>query len=386
MVGERRNLEKLLRSAHDLQRRQKTLAIVRSSIGGDVSNMVLPQEKTVWQKLLEFFEHVWVISALSVIGALVGFFYTPVFIVCGVGILLAFRRVGVVHGKKAIVQVPSYMALFLITTGGLYEANQAVKKNLPHNPTVAEIVDALKKSSVPTPPPVNTPSGGNPSLRIRGSRLATDSLRFMADQTKTTSNDQEILELFRAKFGPRYLDITEELANQGLQDSVLNLVGNKSPLYTRDVQGAIRDYVNRLNDLLVLVPPDGLYRDLSNEDLGEQIIFESEKLNAMAEQTLHDIEHPNPPGMSRDIYRMQLRSDFEQCCQVAVRGMRGVAIQRLVRIRGPVVLENQEMTKFYALMKINPTNSYEAVSDFVPHFRKLGQLTKELSARPHPVP
>ncbi|HXM94199.1 MAG TPA: hypothetical protein VOA64_08100 [Candidatus Dormibacteraeota bacterium] len=155
MGAQRRNLEKLLRSAYDLQRRQQTIVIARSFTSMEVNNT--SQDKTVWQKLLDFFEHAWVLTSLATIGTLVGFFYTPVLVACGSAILLAFHRVGVVRRQKIAVQIAAYLILFLVTTFGLYGADQAVKKNWPHIPSVPEIVDGVRKLMASTPAPTPTP-------------------------------------------------------------------------------------------------------------------------------------------------------------------------------------------------------------------------------------
>jgi hypothetical protein len=94
------------------------------------NNTVPPESKTTWQKLLDFFEHSWVIAAVVTVGTLVGFFYTPVLAVCGFAILLAFHRVGVVRGKRPWVQIVAYLGLFMVTTIALYGADRAVKDHL----------------------------------------------------------------------------------------------------------------------------------------------------------------------------------------------------------------------------------------------------------------
>jgi len=128
--------------------------------------MPLPEGKTPWPKLLEFLEHGWVISAVGTVGTLVGFFYTPILAICGVAILLAFHRVGVVRGQKMRAQIAAYAALFLITTFGLYGADVAIKKNLPHIPTVSEMATAIV-SRLPQAPPSQTSQQSAPSTRVR---------------------------------------------------------------------------------------------------------------------------------------------------------------------------------------------------------------------------
>src|SRR5712692_1044585 len=104
---------------------------------------VPPEAKTTGQKLLDFFEHGWVIAVVGTVGTLVQFFYTPVLVVCGFVILIAFHRVGVVRGKKAWVQTPAYLIVFMITTLALYGVDRAVKNHLTHIPSAREIASAL---------------------------------------------------------------------------------------------------------------------------------------------------------------------------------------------------------------------------------------------------
>lgn len=105
--------------------------------------MPIKSEKAIGENLRDFLEHGWVIAALSTVGTLVGFLYTPVLILCGIAILLAFHRVGVVRGKSWVIQTVAYGVLFAATTSLLYGASAAIKSNLPHVPTASEIADAV---------------------------------------------------------------------------------------------------------------------------------------------------------------------------------------------------------------------------------------------------
>lgn len=108
-----------------------------------ITHLAIPPDETVGQKLLDFFEHGWVITVFGIVGTLVGFFYTPVLTVCGIAIVLAFQRVGVVKGQKLGVQCLAYLCLFTLTFFALYWADRAVRDNLPHIPTVQEIGDYI---------------------------------------------------------------------------------------------------------------------------------------------------------------------------------------------------------------------------------------------------
>jgi hypothetical protein len=156
--GKRHNLERLLRSASE---RQEILRIQNL----EPANVPLLAGKTTWERLLEFSEHGWVMWAVGTVGTLLGFFYTPVLAVCGVAIVLAFHRVGVVRGQRKRIQIPAYAALFLITTLALYEADVAIKKNLPHVPTVSEIAKAIV-SLLPQAPPSPTALHSAPPTQV----------------------------------------------------------------------------------------------------------------------------------------------------------------------------------------------------------------------------
>jgi hypothetical protein len=115
--------------------------------------VVVKSEKTIPEKLLDFFEHTWVIAALCTIGTLVGFLYTPILAICGIAILLAFHRVGVVRGKSWAAQIAAYGILFAATSSLLYAASAVIKRNLPHVPTATEVANAVVSALSHQEPP-----------------------------------------------------------------------------------------------------------------------------------------------------------------------------------------------------------------------------------------
>src|SRR2546425_2990810 len=80
---------------------------VREEVSRRVIGEALPApqiqkpEKNIWQRLLDFIEHGYLLTTLGLLGGLVGLFvYTPVLLVCVLSLLLAFHRARVVAGKK----------------------------------------------------------------------------------------------------------------------------------------------------------------------------------------------------------------------------------------------------------------------------------------------
>lgn len=140
--------------------------------------MLAKSGKTMWQKLFDFFEHGWVIAVLGTIGTLVGFLYGPILVVCGIAVLLAFHRVGVVRGHRAAVQIAAYSLLFIITFSLLYGASRIIKKNIPHIPTVTEItngvVSALQQKQQPAPSGTKETVGTKDAVNVEVHRGTKD--------------------------------------------------------------------------------------------------------------------------------------------------------------------------------------------------------------------
>src|SRR5271157_5277445 len=87
---------------------------------------------TARQQLLLFFEQPLFLASIGIVGGLVGlFFYTPVLVIFGACVLLAFHRAGVVSGKPQTAQICVYAILLLITTASLYGIRSVIKKHAP---------------------------------------------------------------------------------------------------------------------------------------------------------------------------------------------------------------------------------------------------------------
>jgi hypothetical protein len=83
-------------------------------------------------RLFLFFEHPLFWGPIGIVGGLVGlFFYTPILFVCGLCILLAFLRAGVVSGLDWRKQLIAYIIVTLVAAGGLYGLQVLIKKHVP---------------------------------------------------------------------------------------------------------------------------------------------------------------------------------------------------------------------------------------------------------------
>lgn len=88
-----------------------------------------PMPKNAWERLFDFAEQPLVLGAFGVLGGIVGaLVYWPVFIVCGICVLLGFHRARVVDGRSWAVQIPSYALIFTIVVVAGWYINLAVLK------------------------------------------------------------------------------------------------------------------------------------------------------------------------------------------------------------------------------------------------------------------
>jgi hypothetical protein len=102
-------------------------------------------QRSIWGKLLLFFEHPWITSALFTVGGLVGtLYFTPLLVLSVAGILLAFHRVGVVKGQRLGLQIVAYSVLVTVTFLGFYWVGHIIKVSF-HIPTAQEIAVELGK-------------------------------------------------------------------------------------------------------------------------------------------------------------------------------------------------------------------------------------------------
>ena len=99
-------------------------------------------------------EHPFVTTPLGVIGGFVGLIFTPIFSICGLSILLALHRSGVVKGRSIRFQLTSYSLLGLITFLGLMSVSSMVHAKLDEsNLSFAKLVATLVSTTSAVPEP-----------------------------------------------------------------------------------------------------------------------------------------------------------------------------------------------------------------------------------------
>jgi hypothetical protein len=76
-------------------------------------------ERNVGQKLLGFVERPMFTLPVGILGGIVALLFWPLWIVCGICVILAFHKEGVVKGKRRLVQILSYVLLVAIISGAI---------------------------------------------------------------------------------------------------------------------------------------------------------------------------------------------------------------------------------------------------------------------------
>jgi hypothetical protein len=91
-----------------------------------------PKSQPPGHRLLEFIEYPLFLAALGLIGSVVGvLLYAPMLAVCGVCVVLAFHRVGVVRvGSVWRVQLPTYVLLCGVVIAGLYGLHVVIDRKM----------------------------------------------------------------------------------------------------------------------------------------------------------------------------------------------------------------------------------------------------------------
>ena len=157
---------------------QRSMARARLRPTGKYADFYKPehpvlQNTSTTRKLLEFFEHGWTLAVVGLVAALLGVFvFTPVLVICGVVVLLTFRRVGVVSGKRWPVQLMAYACVTILSGAALYGANVLIVRQAraAFDKMVSSIVTAVRAGehkditpvaiaqSTPTPKVVQAPT------------------------------------------------------------------------------------------------------------------------------------------------------------------------------------------------------------------------------------
>jgi hypothetical protein len=96
----------------DKVRREGESRLAGGAVQKSIATSPVIENKTTWQRLLEFIEHPLFTLSVGIVGGIVGvFLYAPLFVVCGLCVALAFHRARVVVGKSLWVVLPSYAVL-----------------------------------------------------------------------------------------------------------------------------------------------------------------------------------------------------------------------------------------------------------------------------------
>jgi hypothetical protein len=157
--GSRANFDRLLRSAWERQivLRNKSFSTAKAASRAKKKNL----------RMLEFIEHPLFILPAGTLSGLVGmFFYTPVLFVCGVCILLAFHRAGVVKDESPRKKILSYAVMLVVVTLALYGLQRLIGVGL--HEYVQEMAGAVfDKIKSHYPSSLNQPPSAieNPDLR-----------------------------------------------------------------------------------------------------------------------------------------------------------------------------------------------------------------------------
>ncbi len=238
------------------------------------------------------------------------------------------------------------------------------------------------------------PPARRDNIREQGLTLSKEILDFLADRerndphpeqapgsygayegaankaaNRTPKYMQETLVLFGDKFEARIADIHDELSARGLHDVELDsLYRNPARDIFGDVDAAIKLMANSIRKLALLVPPEGLYRDISDAQLAQIAIEEANKMDEMTGEAIEKLKKSSSP----DSIRFFFSTDFGDCCLNQVQYLRAELIKRL----GPSAYDSREMILFngpygFTDMGKNPLNSIQDVISYSPYFRHL---------------
>jgi len=232
------------------------------------------------------------------------------------------------------------------------------------------------------------------NLREQGLALFKEILDFLADRQRNDAHTQlapsesgaseggtgrnanltpkymqETLILFGEKFESRIADIHDELSSRGLQDLTLDAL-YRDPAHNifGNVDRAIREIADSIRRLVLLVPPEGMYKDVSDGQLTRIALDEANKMDKKTTHAMKELSADSTP----DAVRFFFWSDFRSCCLNQVEYLRAELMKRL----GPSAYDTAEMRAFngsggLAEMEKNPNGSIAAVLDYSPYFRHL---------------
>jgi hypothetical protein len=142
-----------------------------------------------------------------------------------------------------------------------------------------------------------------------------------------------------------------------------------------DIAGAEQQVADTFIELGTLLPQDGLYKDSSDVQLAHAITVQADKLDAMSSDTLKRLLENNKTNFTNpNFIRSDLFDDFNDCCRIAVKDLRGVALQRL-----PGAVEKNETRAFLDLMHMKPLGAWTPIHEYIPYLR---HLAEELRTHP----
>lgn len=139
---------------------------------------------STWQRILEWLESSWfMLGAGTILSILGGIFYAPVFVLCGIFIVLGFHKVGVISGRPVWkAQVPVYFALCTATFLGLYWLHTKVQQGLKAD--MASLAKMIVSQLAEKPQP-QAPAMGQPN-NLHQSSNSNESTKLLINKNKTT--------------------------------------------------------------------------------------------------------------------------------------------------------------------------------------------------------
>jgi hypothetical protein len=127
---------------------------------------VVPAKSSGWLRLLAFIEHPLVITGIAILAGVVDIIsHVPVLTLCGVFFVLGLHRAGTLAGRPIWkIQVPAYVAVFLVVSSGLYGVHVLLDRSTSQftDQLVTRIVSGISRSNPATTTPPKTEQAAPP--------------------------------------------------------------------------------------------------------------------------------------------------------------------------------------------------------------------------------
>jgi hypothetical protein len=160
--------------------------------GGFYRPPVMPQAlpKSLGKQIIGWIEQPLFLLGVGLMAGFVGLYYPPILTVCGLCIVLAFHRQGVVSGQKWHIQLTAYSVVSALALGMVYGTKHIIIANSPHLPTIEEIIAGVQRAvgkqpnnvfPPPTTPPIVQPPPEQPFISVGQTSAEHD-----PDKLKTT--------------------------------------------------------------------------------------------------------------------------------------------------------------------------------------------------------